>query len=83
MGLSYSYYLLQKRGTCKNLTTVPPKLPEAGNCVPCGAWHSIPLSRHAAVAAIQDADRSENAEAMKTKLRTYRSVASMCSYAWL
>ena len=68
--------LLKKRSAASK--TVPAKLLDPGNCIPCGVWHTVPLSRPALVTAIQNAERADNIEAMKVKLRSYRSVASMC-----
>ncbi|CAE7445428.1 unnamed protein product [Symbiodinium sp. CCMP2592] len=71
--------LIQTRGNvANNLTNVPAKLLEAGNCIPCSLWHSDPLSRTTVAAAVLDDDKAENAEAKKTRYRTYRSVATMC-----
>ena len=71
--------LLKKRSAASKTTAnVPAKLLDSGHCIPCGVWHTVPLSRPALVTAIQNAERADNIEAMKVKLRSYRSVASMC-----
>ncbi|CAE7836607.1 unnamed protein product [Symbiodinium sp. CCMP2592] len=71
--------LLQKRGTkANNLSNVPTELLQPGNCVPCGLWHIVPLSRQSIVAAIGNKDLPENANVGTTKYRSYRSMAQMC-----